>query len=203
NRRFEEHIGPSIDKQSIVEAIQLNIWKEGSEGEYNFSHNENQSIYVLDRILYRNIEICDLLIDTKKHLYFIHVKDGLNADVRVGAEQSNQGMQLNSRGRNQASSILKGYYESIKRKVTNPRNDETTITQSAKKVIQNLSEEKVVDAISTKEITFVFACRPLKSHDYLDASTIKSTAAKLSMLNLLDEVKKYDFGFEFISIGQE
>src|SRR5699024_10743422 len=88
--RFEEHIGPSFDKQSIVDTIQLNIWKEGSEGEYNFSHNKNQSIYVLDRILYRNIEICDLLIETKNHLYFIHVKDGLNADVRVLAEQINQ-----------------------------------------------------------------------------------------------------------------
>src|SRR5699024_10995725 len=97
-RRFAEYIGPSIDKQSMIEANQLNIWKEGSEGEYNFSHNENQSIYFLDRILYRNIEICDLLIDTKNHLYFIHVKDGLNADVRVLAEQINQGMQLISSG---------------------------------------------------------------------------------------------------------
>src|SRR5699024_4362568 len=105
--------------------------------------------------------------------------------------------------RNQASSILKGYCESINRKVTNPSKDESTITQSAKKVIENLSEEKFVDAISTKEITFVFACRPLKSHDYLDASTIKSTAAKLSMLNLINEVKKYDYGFEFISIEQK
>src|SRR5699024_12619369 len=73
--RFEEYIGPSFDKQSIVDTIQLHIWKEGSEGEYNFSDNKNQSIYVLDRLLYRNIEICDLLIETKNHLYFIHVID--------------------------------------------------------------------------------------------------------------------------------
>src|SRR5690625_7021828 len=100
-------------------------------------------------------------------------------------------MQLISSERNQASSIQKGYYESINRKVTNPSKDESTITRSAKKMIENFSEEKFIDAISTKEITFVFACRPLKSHDYLDASTIKSTAAKLSMLNLLDRSEEH------------
>src|SRR5699024_5481939 len=112
-------------------------------------------------------------------------------------------MQLISSGRNQARSILKGYYESINRKVTNPSKDESTITQSAKKVVENHSEEKVIDAISTKEITFIFSCSPIKCHDYLDASTIKSTVTKLSMLKLLVEIKKYDFGFEFMSIGRE
>src|SRR5699024_8418853 len=137
---------------------------------------------------------------TKKQLYFIHVKDGLDANVRVLAEQINHGMQLISSGKIHDESILKGYYENIKKKINNPNKNESTITQSAKKIVENFSEEKFVNAILTKEITFIFACRPLDSHNFLYASTISSTAAKLSMLNLLDEVKEYDFGFEFMSI---
>lgn len=51
---------------------EINEWMDGEEeGDFNFSHNEKPSVYVLDKIYYKNIEICDLLVVDNDKLHFI------------------------------------------------------------------------------------------------------------------------------------
>ena len=53
------------------------------------------------------------------------------------------------------------------------------------------------------KITFVFAYRPLESHDFNDPTTIKSTAAKISMINLNNIKQQFDFGLQFMEIKRK
>src|SRR5699024_9879795 len=94
DKQFEQQIGKKFNSEFSKEFRLLNNWSDGSETKYNLGHNTIPSVYVLDRILYQNVEICDLLFETGESLYFIHVKDGLDGNVRILTEQINHARQL-------------------------------------------------------------------------------------------------------------
>src|SRR5699024_8244905 len=176
DKQFEQQIGKKFNSEFSKEFRLLNNWSDGSETKYNLGHNTIPSVYVLDRILYQNVEICDLLFETGESLYFIHVKDGLDGNVRILTEQINHARQLVSGAKNNDTTMLKGYYESIAKKVKKTEEKESNIALSAKKFIDKFSEQDFIDAVNNKNINFVFACRPLASHNFNNATTIKSTA---------------------------
>jgi len=60
----------------------LNGWQRGWEEEdYNQSHTQD-NYFVLDKIIRDNIELCDILIQKNKTLYFVHVKNGFTTQMR-------------------------------------------------------------------------------------------------------------------------
>lgn len=186
--KFVERISQSFDLDFTIDSHPLNNWNDGSETNFNFGHNENSSIYVLDRILYENIEICDLLVETDDKLYFIHVKDGIDGNVRVLTDQIIHGMQLISGAKYHSSDVLKGYYKSIVDKIQEDGEEDTSqISIAARKFKERFEEGEFIKVIRDKKICFVFAYRPLDSHDLHRPETIKSTAAKLSMISLIEE----------------
>lgn len=202
--KFVERISQSFDLDFTIDSHPLNNWNDGSETNFNFGHNENSSIYVLDRILYENIEICDLLVETDDKLYFIHVKDGIDGNVRVLTDQIIHGMQLISGAKYHSSDVLKGYYKSIVDKIQEDGEEDTSqISIAARKFKERFEEGEFIKVIRDKKICFVFAYRPLDSHDLHRPETIKSTAAKLSMISLIEEKNKYDFDLKFLNIKRE
>lgn len=204
NNTFIYKIAESYDMDFYLS--QMQSWSEGSEGEYNFNHNKQESVYVLDKIFIENIEVCDLLIEGKDTIYFIHVKDGLDGDVRTLVAQIESSLKTINDGLNHDRNVLDDYYKSIINKKKN-ETDSGKPTQLAKAAAwfkeRFKNKEDFIDTISRKKKTFVFAYRPLDSHNLFKPETITSTAAKLSMIGLTETIKDYDsnnYNLEFLRI---
>lgn len=61
----------------------LHPWQSGwNEDTYNLDHKKNKGYYILDKVIKENIEICDILVIKENKIYFIHVKDGFNTQMR-------------------------------------------------------------------------------------------------------------------------
>lgn len=183
---------------------QIKRWPEGiKEGEFNFNHNNIDSVYVLDKILHNNIEICDLLIEDREEnkLYFVHIKDGLDGEIRVLSAQVEQAIQLINNAEFDDNE-LPGYYNSIINKIGNETNGkETEQSISARKFMKRFkTENEFVEAVTNMDKTFVFAYRPLDSHDFNNPKSIQSTAAKLSMIDLTNIERSYDIPIKFMKI---
>ncbi len=188
---------------------ELKVWKKDiGEGEYNFSHNTIENILVLDKIFVDNIEICDLLLIEETESFFIHVKDGLDRDARVLSEQIMSSMTaVNNAQRFGDLKFFKRYYVSIsnKKKDSVSGTSESNLSKAARKFLNRFpSEQKFLDWINDPKIkhNFVFAFRPA-SQDINKPKTIQSTPAKISMVNLIDYVKRFDFELSIVEIKKE
>lgn len=201
---FVEKVPQLFDLDFSLDKI--NTWETGDEGEYNFSHNNINKVYVLDKILVNEIEICDLLIEDQNYLYFVHVKDGLKGDVKTLSAQIEASMTIMQSGLSNPK-ILKDFYTSISSKIHDSSKEkaESTISKSARKFIEHFPDtQSFVDFIHKyrSNIVYIFAYRPLPSHDFYNPHTIKSTAAKLSMINLTNVINNFDFNLKFLEIDK-
>ncbi|WP_174614750.1 DUF6119 family protein [Virgibacillus ihumii] len=206
NKQFVNKVVNGFDHDFRIN--KMNFWPhQESEGDYNYYHNEVPSLYVLDKILYRNIEICDLLYAENDTMYFIHVKDGLSGDVRVLVDQIEHAMTIIRDGLyyDNGERIFGEFYKRIIGKIK--KDDETQSQQSeaAKKFRNDFPDVKsfIRRLRRTKDIIFVFAYRPLQNHDLNRPETIESTAAKLSMVGLTETIKDYDFKLRFMEIERD
>lgn len=202
NHTFLQKVTNAYDFNFRLNSIRT--WASGSEGEYNFSHQKTTNTFVLDRIFVNNIEMCDLLIEEQGNLYFVHVKDNLDRDVRVLVHQIEHAMTTLSETINYNGRELRSYYQSIKNKTIDSKTT-STISYAAKKVINQFTDEdSFVDYIMNfkDNITFVFAFRPKEIHDLNDPKTISSTAAKLSMIHLVQIANDFNFDLQFLEINR-
>ncbi|MEC2073995.1 DUF6119 family protein [Alkalihalophilus marmarensis] len=203
NKTFIDRIIPIYERSS--KSLTLKNWKSGDEeGDYNFSYHDSEDYYVLDKMLVRNVEICDLLKIQEDEIFLIHVKDGLAGSTRILCEQILIAMEsIQAAILYNDSNFLSEYYQSIKNK------DKPNISNSSRKsAIKFLNRfktaEEFIDNIlnpSTK-ITFVFAFKS-KNHDLYIPETITSTPAKISILNLVSQVKRFDFDLKIVEISSE
>lgn len=70
-------------KSNEFNSVSLLPWHSNlTEGEYNLLYDSLEGFLVLDKSLGQNIELCDLLYETKDILYLIHVKEGFDAKIR-------------------------------------------------------------------------------------------------------------------------
>src|SRR5699024_5090916 len=144
NRQFIEKITRPFNHDFSLH--QVNTWPESQkEGKFNFQHNFGSPfVFVLDKIFYENVEICDLLLEEKDDIYFIHVKDGLDGDSRVLVTQIEAAMQVIRDGLNFAPKVLQNYYNNIANKIKEPRDEEeeeeSELSISAKKFISHFSD---------------------------------------------------------------
>ena len=193
NNKFRNKIS-DIDKLHIY-LEHINSWQEGeSEGEFNHDHNEIPSVYVLDKILYKYVELCDLLLVEEDHVYFVHVKDGLAGNTRILSEQIEQAMHIIEDALLSDNTILKEYYNSIINKINDDNKTESQISEAARKFRNDFPEyEDFHDTLKNKDnISFIFAFRPKESNDIRNPESILSTAAKMSMVALIQSVKKFE-----------
>ena len=73
---------PDISNQNKLEEPLLSNWEKGwDEDEYNKKHTE-KGYYILDKLIKDNIELCDILVTKNNVIYFIHVKNGFNTQMR-------------------------------------------------------------------------------------------------------------------------
>lgn len=182
----------------------MKSWPPNSEEKYyNHSHNEVDNIFVLDRMLIENIEMCDLLSIKDNEPRFIHVKDGLAGDTRILCAQILSAMDsLHSALFGNDSDFLSDYYRSIENKC---RAKDEYLKTSAEKFINQFNEEQLfIDYIfnNFNNITFVLAFKGEQHDLYRPEKTISSAPAKISLLDLVQKSKQYNFKLEIFKIDE-
>jgi hypothetical protein len=73
------------EENELKEAILL-PWPFGDEDSYNSKYT-SKGYYIFDKKIRENIELCDILFINETDIYFIHVKNGFNTQMRSLANQ--------------------------------------------------------------------------------------------------------------------
>lgn len=71
----------TYNQNKLDEPLLLNWGKGWDEDVYNKKHTE-KGYYILDKLIKDNIELCDILVIKNNVIYFIHVKNGFNTQMR-------------------------------------------------------------------------------------------------------------------------
>ena len=169
----------------------LNLWPDGfDEDQYNLSHKKNNS-FVLDKRFRDNIELCDILIEKEQKLYFIHVKDGFNTNLRdcyiqliLAAKRLSVDIKDNN-GKNYLKLTLE-YYNSF-----NPDN-----LININSLLSRLAKREL-------EIVFVMAYRNLAYPNQTDIEKIErsqSNIAKYCIVQVIKEMQSY-FDIKLLDIS--
>lgn len=202
NREFRNKVSQAAPQSAFLE--QMKPWLRGDEGEYNFNHQSIENMFVLDKILVNNVEMCDLLFFENNKIYFIHVKDGLNRDVRVLCNQILNAMNIVQLAKTSGKyEALEDYYTSIMNKIGVANSQESKLSKAARKFREKFpTSHDFSNNIGNRsnEINFVFAFRPGSSHNLEIPSSITSFPAKFSMIYLVEETRKFDLKLEFKKI---
>ncbi|UGB30958.1 MULTISPECIES: DUF6119 family protein [Bacillales] len=203
NKTFIDRVIPIYENSS--KTITLKSWKSGDdEGKYNYSYHDSDGYYVLDKMLVRNVEICDLLRIEEEEILLFHVKDGLAGSTRILCEQILIAMEsIQAAILYNDREFLLEYYQSIKNKDMPKISDSSR--NSAIKFLNkfNTAEEFIETILSpSMKITFVFAFKS-KNHNLYNPDTITSTPAKISILNLISQVKRFDFDLRIVEIKSD
>lgn len=159
----------------------LNIsWGDDlNEGDYNLLYEGSENIYVFDKILSQNIELCDLIYTTQNMTYLIHVKKGFDAKIR---DLTNQVLISSSRLWNDLKSdksFLKGIYKNY-----NKRSQYHSFK----------SWNDFLGLFENKEIAYVVAFTSSISNTTVTHNLIghKSNIAKISLIqSFKDQIDNY------------
>lgn len=196
---FKEVINTAANKifkeNYITENILNEIWEKGvTEGEYNSRYKNKQDFYVFDKALGDNIEMCDIMYETDKRIYFIHVKSGFDAKMRDLANQviisaKRFMISRDSGGLDFVKKVIKRYNsmgENIDYKIA----DEVDFLNKFKN--------------KNKEIVYVMAFKSTSKRTPIIRNNIEkleSNIAKFSLIQCVKEMNTYNYPLEIIEIS--
>jgi len=168
-------------------------WNSGDEDYYNNLHN-GSNYFIFDKRIKENIELCDIMFLDDNDIYFIHVKDGFNTQMRSLANQITLSSQRlwNDLNNVNGSSYFKEtieYYNKF-----NPH--------------KKLDSETILKKISNSDlkINFVMAYRysSYKNKNAIEKiEQSQSNIAKFSIVQTVRDIRNYkNFEIHIIDISQ-
>ncbi|NBB27824.1 DUF6119 family protein [Cellulophaga sp. BC115SP] len=145
-----------------------------NEGDYNLSYENLKNYFVFDKVIFQNIELCDILYVSNNTLYVIHVKEGFDAKIRDLTNQISISSRRLWNDLKSDKSYLKGIYDRY--------ND-------MKRNHKNISWIDFEMLFTTKEIRYVLAfTSSFKGKSFFENYEIhKSNIAKFSIINIISE----------------
>ncbi|MFT4802739.1 MAG: hypothetical protein ACI93N_002520 [Flavobacteriaceae bacterium] len=196
DNRFLEQIKKDAINTYSENKLELDLlkkWKTGwDEDTYNLNHTE-KGYYVLDKLIKDNIELCDILIVKNQTIYFVHVKDGFNTQMRnlyIQVVLSAKRL-WNDLYNNTGSSYL---IETLKK-------------YNKKYPTNKINEKAILEGILKDEykIEFVMAYRNYSYSGNTDIEKInlsQSNIAKYSLVQTVREMRSFRrFGIKVIDIS--
>ncbi len=196
DNRFLEQIKKDAVSTYLQNKLELDLlkkWKSGwDEDKYNLKHKK-KGYYVLDKLIKDNIELCDILIVKKKKIYFVHVKDGFNTQMRnLYIQVILSAKRLwNDLYNNTGSSYLVKTLKKYNKKYPDNKIDE-------KAILEGILREEY-------KIEFVMAYRNYSYSGNTDIEKInlsQSNIAKYSLVQTVREMRNYRrFGIKVIDIS--
>lgn len=196
--KFIEQIKKEATEYYRMNKFEVNLlkpWKvTDDEDKYNLSHEAIKDYYILDKKIKENIELCDILVLKDNKLYFIHVKDGFDANMRdLYVQVILSAKRLwNDIKNNEGVSYLKNTLEYY----------------NAKKKKYKIKTSDIIKKLEKGELGIVFVMaynnRAYKTKTSLDKIGIsKSNIAKYSLVQANREMKEFStFEFKIIDISE-
>lgn len=196
DNRFLEQIKKdaiSTYTENKLELDLLKTWEDGwDEDKYNKEHTM-RGYYVLDKLIKDNIELCDIFIIKDKTIYFVHVKNGFNTQMRnLYIQVTLSAKRLwNDLYNNTGSSYLVETLKKYNKKFPNNKIDAKTILEGIRK--------------KEYKIEFVMAYHNYSYRGRTDIEKIRlsqSNIAKYSLVQTVREMRDYRrFGIKIIDIS--
>lgn len=157
-----------------------------SEWKYNEEYLGKSNFIVLDRVLYKNIEFCDLLFSENWESFLFHNKQWFDWDMRILSEQvSLSALTLSENRKQWNKQILIDYYNSLENKISTPKMAE--IWKQAEKYKQN-DFYKLLDNNSNLNFVLAFTY----NSDLLSVFKSKDKKKIQNKLNKLSIIAKYE-----------
>jgi uncharacterized protein (TIGR04141 family) len=200
--KFDDYLKKYFEQFNFSNAnnsLKLKSWdlsgddKSSNEGYYNNKYKSDKTTLVADKVIPHNIEICDVIKIQDNQVLLIHVKDGLDRNLRVLSNQiTNSARLLSDKKLNNDKSFFEDYYDKIMS--NNYKDDEAGICK-----------EDFVDSFLNKEIVFVFAYASSKYKISIRDEILQSRSrvAKLSILYCIKDLRRFDMHLEIHRIQKQ
>lgn len=163
--------------------LSLKDWSASqSEGTYNESHIGDDKTIVLDRVLIKNIEVCDVLKWDDNNVYFIHVKEGFGQTTRDLCSQISIAARLIQEDKLGDKSQLKALHDKVLNGDTS-----SAYRVKVKEQFSNITCDDFCNLLS-KRIVFVFAIKDISNKSIDKIEDFNSNIAKSSLQDLIKEM---------------
>jgi uncharacterized protein (TIGR04141 family) len=196
NDKFLEQIKKdaiSTYQQNKLELPLLLNWQKGwDEDTYNKKHKK-KNYFILDKVIKDNIELCDILILENNTLYFVHVKNAFNTQMRnLYIQVTLSAKRLwNDLYNNTGSSYLK---TTLKKHNNLNKNNKIDIEEVYNKIIEDEYKIEFVMAYNN------YAYNGKTPEKKIELS--ESNIAKYSLVQTVREMRDYRrFGIKVIDIS--
>lgn len=185
--------------ENIIKGL-LNKWdkKNESENDFNSNHIGIENTLVFDKVTPSNIEVCDILKWDDDKIFFIHVKEGFNNEMRnlgrqihISAKRVLQDLKSNKE-------ILSELY--IKLSKMTPKTD---YFLKAQKQLSDISKKDFLKLFDKRKIIFVLAVLDSgrnSSRNFSKISDFKSNIAKFCLQQLTQEMRLLDVELKVLEI---
>ena len=152
-------------------------WGNIDETEYNNKFNDLDGYVVLHKLLYNNLEICDIFGYKQEDLYLYFVKDGFKGTIRDLSYQIYNTAKLIENSINTDCKLINEFYNKYKETL------EQHFTTS----------EAFINIFKTKPIKYVFAFRDKNNRSLKDnPSVFQSNVAKFALVDLEEKMRQLD-----------
>ncbi|WP_312561464.1 DUF6119 family protein [Anaerospora sp.] len=166
------------------------MWnKSPDENAYNQQYFSQDNCMVVDKVLVRNIELCDILKVHEGILYLIHVKQGfgnttrdLTSQIEIAAKQVSQ--IINSGN----YKLIEELYESIKKKQKNNAYFKKVAHQT-----DEITKEEFIQIFKNKIVLcFAFYDTGITQRDIRDINKFRSNIAKYSVVQMYRRLRSIE-----------
>ncbi len=201
---FIEHLNQDCKdsiKQLLLKGLINEPFNGKTEDAYVSKFFGKSKTYVLHKVLYENIELCDLLLEDRSTIYLIHIKQGFNHSIRELASQISMAARQLIHDRKTSCKLI----TKLEKKLVafkgnkNIYLDKVGNQKMPPKGLASLFNNMVND----NQIIFclAFIDKGTKRKDILnDIEEFDSSIAKYSILELKKALMSYGFGFKIIQL---
>jgi len=193
--KLNTHCEDFITKNCLDNSIlPLKKWKKNeSENKFNEKHIGKNNFLVFDKVLPRNIEICDIMHWNSDSVYFVHVKSGFNKNMRELTQQILIAARIVEEDLKTGDSTMKKYYNLAKK-----YSGKDSYRLEVKKQLNGISEKDFIDILHGGKPTFVLA---VKHKDKLsNIKKFQSNVAKFHLHELIKSMKRLGVTLKIIQI---
>ncbi len=150
-------------------------WGNIDETEYNNNFNNLDGYVVLHKLLFNNLELCDILGYKQEDLYLYFVKDGFKGTIRDLSYQIYNTAKLIENSINTDCKFLSDFYDKYK---------ETFKSHF-------ITAEEFINLFKTRTLKYVFAFRDKNNRSLKDnPSVFQSNVAKFALVDLEEKMKQ-------------
>ncbi|MBC7936285.1 MAG: TIGR04141 family sporadically distributed protein [Rhizobacter sp.] len=192
-------------KDSIKQVLSKDLisepFTEKIEDDYVSKFFGKSNTYVMHKLLYENIELCDLLIHDNNSIHLVHIKQGFNHSVRELASQISMAAKHLIHDRTTNCKLI----SKLEKKITDLKGN--TNSYLGKVGSQSLPSAGLAsifnDIVNVNQIIFclAFVDKGAQKRDLLnDIEKFESSIAKYSILELKKTLMYYGFGFKIVQL---